>query len=65
MDGRAGHGSNSLDGRIQADVAAPGEVFHTGARLANGFCQRAAIVSCHDIHALCAAIEEPGARLAG
>jgi glutamate/tyrosine decarboxylase-like PLP-dependent enzyme len=31
--------------RIQADVAAAGRVFHTGATIAGGFCQRAAICS--------------------
>lgn len=59
---------DELNRRIQADVASAGEVFHTGAELENGFCQRAAIVSWRttsaDVRALAAAIEEAGAGLA-
>lgn len=58
---------DELNRRIQADVAAAGSVFHTGAQLVNGFCQRAAIVSWRtdsdDLRALCEAVEEAGARL--
>jgi len=36
---------DELNRRIQAEVAAAGDLFHTGAQLSNGFCQRAAIVS--------------------
>ena len=36
---------DELNRRIQAGVAAGGDVFHTGAQLANGYCQRASIVS--------------------
>jgi glutamate/tyrosine decarboxylase-like PLP-dependent enzyme len=49
---------------IQARVAADGDVFHTGARLAPGFCQRAAIVSWRttsaDVAALANAVERAG-----
>jgi glutamate/tyrosine decarboxylase-like PLP-dependent enzyme len=49
---------------IQARVAADGDVFHTGARLAPGFCQRAAIVSWRttsaDVGALAGAVERAG-----
>jgi aromatic-L-amino-acid decarboxylase len=59
---------DELNRRIQADVAASGDVFHTGAQLANGFCQRAAIVSwrttAEDVAALASAIEQAGRRLA-
>jgi hypothetical protein len=45
-----------------------GDVLHTGAQLANGFCQRAAIVSWRtgrdDVRALFDAVERAGARLA-
>ena len=60
-----------LDGRnarIQAEVAAQGEVFHTGATLGNGYSQRAALVSWRttsaDVAALVRAIEAAGDRLA-
>jgi aromatic-L-amino-acid/L-tryptophan decarboxylase len=59
---------DELNERIQAEVAAAGEVFHTGAHLATGFCQRAAIVSWRtasdDVRALVDAVERAGARLA-
>jgi glutamate/tyrosine decarboxylase-like PLP-dependent enzyme len=55
---------DDLNERIQARVAAEGEVFHTGARLASGFCQRAAIVSWRttsdDVAALADAVERAG-----
>jgi glutamate/tyrosine decarboxylase-like PLP-dependent enzyme len=55
---------DELNERIQARVAAEGEVFHTGARLAPGFCQRAAIVSWRttsdDVAALVRAVERAG-----
>jgi glutamate/tyrosine decarboxylase-like PLP-dependent enzyme len=58
---------DDLNRGIQADVAAAGEVFFTGAQLANGFCQRAAIVSWRarpdDVRALRDAVEEAGERL--
>jgi glutamate/tyrosine decarboxylase-like PLP-dependent enzyme len=58
---------DELNRRIQADVAGAGDVFFTGAELANGFCQRAAFVSwrtgADDVRALLAAVEEAGARL--
>jgi glutamate/tyrosine decarboxylase-like PLP-dependent enzyme len=66
-----GEGSelDDLNERIQARVAAGGEVFHTGARLAPGFCQRAAIVSWRttsaDVAALARAVEKAGDELAG
>ena len=48
-------------------MAAGGEVFHTGARLAPGFCQRAAIVSWRttsdDVAALARAVERAGDEL--
>jgi hypothetical protein len=48
-------------------VAAAGDVFHTGAQLENGFCQRAAFVSWRttsdDVTALVAAIETAAERL--
>jgi hypothetical protein len=54
--------------RIQAAVSATRDVFHTGAQLANGFCQRAAVVSWRtshaDIRALRDAVAEAGLRLA-
>jgi glutamate/tyrosine decarboxylase-like PLP-dependent enzyme len=59
---------DELNRRIQAEVAAAGEVFHTGAQLENGFCQRAAIVSWRttigDVAALARAVEHAGDRLA-
>lgn len=62
-----GEALDDLNRRIQADVVAAGDVFFTGAQLANGSCQRAAIVSWRtrsdDVRALCAAVEEAGARL--
>jgi glutamate/tyrosine decarboxylase-like PLP-dependent enzyme len=63
-DGKA---MDDLNRRIQADVALAGDVFFTGAQLANGFCQRAAIVSwrtsADDVRALRDAVDEAGARL--
>jgi glutamate/tyrosine decarboxylase-like PLP-dependent enzyme len=60
---------DELNARIQAQVVAEGEVFHTGARLAPGFCQRAAIVSWRttsgDVAALARAVERAGDKLAG
>jgi glutamate/tyrosine decarboxylase-like PLP-dependent enzyme len=60
---------DDLNERIQARVAAEGEVFHTGARVAPGFCQRAAIVSWRttsdDVEALARAVERAGDELAG
>lgn len=58
---------DDLNRRIQADVAAAGEVFHTGAELGNGFSQRAAIVSWRttndDVRLLAEAVESAGDRL--
>jgi glutamate/tyrosine decarboxylase-like PLP-dependent enzyme len=58
---------DELNRRIQAEVVDAGEVFHTGATLANGFSQRAALVSwrttADDVRALADAIEASGARL--
>ncbi len=58
---------DDLNRRIQADIAAAGDVFFTGAELANGFCQRVAIVSWRtaeeDVRALREAVEDAGARL--
>jgi glutamate/tyrosine decarboxylase-like PLP-dependent enzyme len=58
---------DELNERIQARVAAEGEVFHTGARLTPGFCQRAAIVSWRttsdDVAALARAVEGAGDAL--
>ncbi|MDX6628684.1 MAG: aromatic-L-amino-acid/L-tryptophan decarboxylase [Gaiellales bacterium] len=63
-----GEALDELNRRIQADVSGAGDVFHTGAQLANGFCQRAAIVSWRtvsaDVRALRDAVEEAGSRLA-
>jgi len=60
---------DELNRRIQADVAGAGEVFHTGAQLRNGFCQRAAVVSwwttSDDVRLLADAVTEAGDRLAG
>jgi glutamate/tyrosine decarboxylase-like PLP-dependent enzyme len=59
---------DELNRRIQSEVARKGDVFHTGAQLANGFCQRAAFVSWRtasdDVRALLEAIEAAGARAA-
>jgi glutamate/tyrosine decarboxylase-like PLP-dependent enzyme len=59
---------DELNARIQGDVAAAGDVFHTGATLRNGYSQRAALVSwrtrSEDVEALVAAIEAAGDRLA-
>jgi aromatic-L-amino-acid/L-tryptophan decarboxylase len=59
---------DELNKEIQAEVAAAGHVFHTGAKLENGFCQRAAFVSWRttsdDVHALVDAIEHAGASAA-
>ena len=64
---RDGPELDELNRRIQADVAGRGEIFHTGAHLRSGFCQRAAIVSWRtgraDVEALAAAVEEAGDRL--
>ncbi len=58
---------DDLNRRIQADVVGAGDVFFTGAELANGVCQRVAIVSwrtdADDVRALLDAVEESGARL--
>jgi glutamate/tyrosine decarboxylase-like PLP-dependent enzyme len=58
---------DDLNRRIQADVVGAGEVFFTGAELANSFCQRVAIVSWRtteaDVRMLREAVEEAGARL--
>jgi glutamate/tyrosine decarboxylase-like PLP-dependent enzyme len=58
---------DGLNARIQADVAAEGDVFHTGATLKNGYAQRAALVSWRttsdDVAALVRAVEEAGDRL--
>jgi len=58
---------DELNRRIQAAVAGAGELFHTGAQLRNGFCQRAAIVSWRttsdDVRALADAVREAGATL--
>jgi glutamate/tyrosine decarboxylase-like PLP-dependent enzyme len=63
----AGPELDDLNRRIQASVAAEGAVFHTGGQLANGFCQRAAIVSWRttsdDVRALAEAVERHGAAL--
>jgi glutamate/tyrosine decarboxylase-like PLP-dependent enzyme len=60
---------DELNRRIQASVAARGEVFHTGASLRNGFCQRAAIVSWRttsdDVRALVERVEAAGDAFAG
>ena len=60
---------DDLNRRIQADVVSAGDVFFTGAELANGVCQRVAIVSwrtdADDVQALVDAIEDAGARLSG
>jgi glutamate/tyrosine decarboxylase-like PLP-dependent enzyme len=42
---RDGIDAEGVNRRIQAEVAAAGDVFHTGATLRGGFCQRAAICS--------------------
>jgi glutamate/tyrosine decarboxylase-like PLP-dependent enzyme len=59
-----GRDLDELNERIQARVAGEGKVFHTGARLAPGFCQRAAIVSWRttsdDVAALAGAVERAG-----
>jgi glutamate/tyrosine decarboxylase-like PLP-dependent enzyme len=59
---------DELNRRIQATVVRQGDIFHTGAELANGFCQRAAIVSWRttsaDVEGLAHAIEQAGDRLA-
>ena len=60
---------DALNRRVQAAGAAEGDVFHTGAQLATGFCQRAAIVSWRttsaDVRALADAVERHGAAQAG
>ena len=63
-----GEALDELNRQIQADVSASRDVFHTGAQLANGFSQRAAVVSWRtgrsDIRAFHDAVEEAGTRLA-
>jgi glutamate/tyrosine decarboxylase-like PLP-dependent enzyme len=58
---------DELNRRIQAEVAGAGEVFHTGAQLRNGFCQRAAVVSWRttsdDVRLLADAVTGAGERL--
>ncbi len=60
---------NQLNRAIQAEVAAEGEVFWTGAELAGRFCQRVCIVNwrtrSEDVAAVVDAAERAGARLAG
>jgi glutamate/tyrosine decarboxylase-like PLP-dependent enzyme len=60
---------DELNREIQQEVALGGDVFHTGAALANGFSQRAAIVSWRtspdDVRALAEAVEAAGDRLSG
>jgi glutamate/tyrosine decarboxylase-like PLP-dependent enzyme len=55
---------DELNEHIQACVSSEGDVFHTGARLRSGFCQRAAIVSwrttSEDVAALANAVEMAG-----
>ena len=62
-----GEALDDLNRRIQADVVRAGDVFFTGAELASGYCQRAAIVSWRtgpdDVKALYDAVEEAGGRL--
>jgi glutamate/tyrosine decarboxylase-like PLP-dependent enzyme len=62
-----GQALDDLNRRIQADLALTGDVFFTGAQLANGFCQRVAVVSWRtrsdDVRALHEAVEGAGARL--
>jgi glutamate/tyrosine decarboxylase-like PLP-dependent enzyme len=64
---RQGAELDELNRRIQALVAGAGDLFHTGAQLSNGFCQRAAFVSWRttsgDVRALVDAVIEAGARL--
>src|SRR3954454_1846376 len=59
---------DDLNRRIQADVSAGRDVFHTGAQLANGFLEQAAVVSWRtgrsDIQSLGDAVAEAGRRLA-
>ena len=59
---------DELNRRIQAAVACEGDIFHTGAQLASGYCQRAAIVSWRttsaDVEALARVVEAAGDRLA-
>jgi glutamate/tyrosine decarboxylase-like PLP-dependent enzyme len=66
-DWSQGAGLDELNRRIQAEVAGAGELFHTGAQLRNGFCQRAAIVSwrttSEDVRALADAVREAGEAL--
>jgi glutamate/tyrosine decarboxylase-like PLP-dependent enzyme len=63
-----GEALDELNRTIQREVAAAGAVFWTGAALASGFSQRAAIVhwrtTSDDVAALVAAVEDAGARLA-
>jgi glutamate/tyrosine decarboxylase-like PLP-dependent enzyme len=63
---RDGEELDELNRRIQAEVAASGEVFFTGAQLASGYCQRASVVSWRatsdDVAALRDAVERAGGR---
>jgi len=58
---------DELNRLIQREIAAAGDVFHTGAQLEDGFCQRAAIVSWRttsdDVRALADAVVEAGERI--
>jgi glutamate/tyrosine decarboxylase-like PLP-dependent enzyme len=60
-----GDALDELNKRIQKEVAAMGDVFHTGAQLENGFSQRAAFVSWRttsdDVRDFVDAIEQAGA----
>lgn len=60
-------GSDELNRRIQAEIAAEGDVYVTGATIAGGFCLRACIVSwrtrAEDVEALVRAVETTGERL--
>jgi glutamate/tyrosine decarboxylase-like PLP-dependent enzyme len=61
---RPGIDVDAVNRAVQADVAAAGEVFHTGATLHGTFCQRAAISSWRttsvDVQALAAAVVAAG-----
>ena len=63
---RDGAELDELNRRIQADVVTAGDVFFTGAELANGVCQRVAIVSwrtdADDVQALLEAVRGGRAR---
>ena len=68
MGAADGERLDDLNRRIQAVVAAEGDLFHTGATLRSGFSQRAAIVSWRttsdDVRMLAAAVEAAGDALA-